>query len=417
MKQAQKNRSVLAAGVWPLAIVLAILLCSCLERVDRDIPVSASGQAETWEYRGSFGGTAEPVAATNDPWEIRFEPGKFREIAGVCATGSEVWVCDLAISRIQVFDFNGKLKREIGSGVSIRDTMLSDKEFYIEDRDFPRVNTMGAKRWEQTAGRRWVFDQQSLFKAADVLVMEDGYIMADQARSSAGNSSGRRARVVMFRNDGSSYTVGTGRQYWPAFLASDGKIVAMAEQPGNALWLGEITDEEWPFRCVTSETNFMNYLTVLVEHADDENFNLHKKLVTRSGSGSNEYKGLGGVAVAFNKLITCDPGNNRLQVLEARRDNAGRWGSVVRVVTNKTDLDFVRFDSPMDIDVDKSGKMVVLDAGRLEVAVLADNFERIGGFGRGEILAPWAIDLSDDGNHCFVTDQRSNSVHHYERSR
>jgi len=55
----------------------------------------------------------------------------------------------------------------------------------------------------------------------------------------------------------------------------------------------------------------------------------------------------------------------------------------------------------------------VLDAVRHEVAVLSPTFERVGAFGRDELVEPFAIDVSPDGNHCFVTDRRNNQVHHY----
>ena len=111
---------------------------------------------------------------------------------------------------------------------------------YIEDRDFDPLFKEGVQRWEDSDGIRWRNDRNTLFKAADVLVFADGYLLADQSKTNIHRRSKRRARVVMFYLDGSSHELGEGDCFWPANLAKDGNRLAMTESPGNVLWLGEI---------------------------------------------------------------------------------------------------------------------------------------------------------------------------------
>ena len=138
-------------------------------------------------------------------------------------------------------------------------------------------------------------------------------------------------------------------------------------------------------------------------------------LIGPAAGGARHARPLGGVAIAFDKLIACDTGNHRLQVFDARREDFAKWGKLIRVVPAHKRDGAVRFEAPRDVDVDSDGTVFVLDTGRLEVAVLSPRFERLGSFGGDQLLEPFALDASPDGRHCFVTDRRHNQVHHYVR--
>jgi hypothetical protein len=109
-------------------------------------------------------------------------------------------------------------------------------------------------------------------------------------------------------------------------------------------------------------------------------------------------------------------GNRRLQIFNVDRERPESQGELAKVIHGRDNHGKLRFGAPLDIDVDDAGTMFVLDSELLEVAVLDTGFNRIGSFGSGKLLEPAAIDLSDDGRHCFISDRRENKVFHYVRA-
>ena len=128
-----------------------------------------------------------------------------------------------------------------------------------------------------------------------------------------------------------------------------------------------------------------------------------------------KFDGLHGLCVAFNKILVCDTNNARIQVFDAKTEDRFYWGKLLRIIPARQPRGFPRFDLPRDVDVSNQGDIYVLDIGRREVAVLNSRFERLGSFGQGVLSMPWALDLSDDGRHCYVTDLQGNQVHHFVR--
>ena len=209
---------------------------------------------------------------------------------------------------------------------------------------------------------------------------------------------------------------GEGECFWPSYLAVDGEHLALSESPGNSLWIGRITEQGWMWHSASREVDYRGVLRTIVERSGEAAYRLRMLRATHVGNKAGEYYGLGGIAFAFEKLVTCDTGNRRLQVLEARHEDRARWGRTVRVIPYIKDNGNIRFSAPLDIDITGEGCMYVLDSDRIEVAILAPNFDRIGSFGHEELNTPLALDLSDDERHCFISDSRDNMVHHYVRT-
>src|SRR5436190_22155791 len=119
-----------------LCLPLLLLCTGCIERIDASLPATARASGFTipeWHYVNSFGGSASLSVDNPDPWQRRYEDGKFLSLAGLDATADEVWVCDLGISRVQVFDHEGHYLRSIGAGVPIAGTLPTDEEIYTEE--------------------------------------------------------------------------------------------------------------------------------------------------------------------------------------------------------------------------------------------------------------------------------------------
>jgi len=402
----------LTAGA--LSLMCCMVLAGCLQRTDADLPPTSRGvERVSWEYAGSFGGDAEETEQTDDPWDTRYEPGGFRRISGLCVTDDEIWVCDLAISRLPIFDYEGRFKRQLGAGVPIPETLASDEQLYLEEEEYDYKTK--PPRWEDLAGAPWGLDQQMLFKAADVAVVDEGFVLADQAMSGCQNSARRGQRIVLLRWDGTMQGLRSARVYWPTYLATAGATLAATEPRGNCLRLMEMTDERWPATRINEDTNFNRIMETELYYRGRSEYEVGVLLAANAGVGPGEFTGLGGIALAFDKLIACDTGNQRLQVFDTRREDFANWGTLIRVIPAHKRDGSLRFEAPRDIDIDSDGTIFVLDAERLEVAVLSPRFERLGSFGGDELLEPFALDASPDGRHCFVTDRRHNQVHHYVR--
>lgn len=400
------------------ALLALLLLAGCLKRVDAPLPTTTrrGALAANWDYAGSFGGDAVRQVDSSDPWEVRFRPGGFVDVAGLCVANDEVWVCDLGISRLQVFGFDGSFKRQYGAGVPIDGTLLSPAELYIEERDYDYHAKVKAPRWEDGPGRPWVYDRVNLFKAADVVVLKDGYVIADQARTGAEAKPRRRDAVALIRWDGSRQEFGA-TMLWPAYLANQGNSLAISLSPGNALYLTEVTSETWPQQRIGADISFNGLMELLVDHKDMANFELAYDMATKAGMKARDFNGLGGAAVAFDKVVACDTGNRFLKVFEDRREDASKWGALIRLIPARKRDGGVRFVAPRTIAIDGNGTCYVLDLNpqRIEVAVLDPAFDRIGSFGAGQLVTPYDLAVSADGHDCFVTDRSNNQVHHYVR--
>jgi len=400
-----------------LAACCLLALCGCLQRADYDIPVDvkAAGQQAQWQLAGSFGGEAVVEQQSADPWQVRFKPGGFVETAGICVTDSEVWVCDLGISRIQIFDYDGNYLRSTGEGVPIAGTLLTDKQLYAESNSRPKDPAL---KWENGPGARWVGQEGKLFKAADVAVTAQGIVFADWAQTSVERSPKRHAGVYLVNSAGGVVYAPDRDINWPSFLAVAGTTIAFADPPGNVLTVGDMTDEKWPLHKVTAGNTFDRIMDAKTKYSGTDRYLKAMELASNASSEPGKFDGLGGVALAFDKLVACDSANYRLQVFETRRADFNHWGRLIRVIPAQLADGGLRFEAPLDVDVSNDGTVFVLNAARLdklrnEIAVLNSRFERIGAFGKNELMAPVAVDVSPDGRHCFVSDRRSNLVYHY----
>lgn len=397
-----------------LLVSFLLFVAGCMERIDADLEISdaAMQYATIWRYTSPFGGNARESQTSDNPWDVRFEPSTFKLISGLYVTSEEVWVCDLGISRIQVFDYNGTFIRSMGAGVPIEGTLASDQALFEEQRNYDRK--AGIPRWEDNAGNLWWRDQTTLFKVSDVVVMEGGVLIADQAHTGAQRSPRRLPRIAFICWDGAVNAFSSPDVVWPEYLAADGSNVAFSEPDGNALWVTEIASGKWPQKLITDATQFSRIMEVKADYANSSEYVVGMQLASNAGSGPGDFNRIGGIAMAFNKLIACDSGNHRLQVFDNRREDFNSWARLIRVIPADRIDGSQRFDTPLDIDVDPAtGIVYVLDAVRHEVAVLSPAFERVGAFGHDELVEPFAIDVSPDGKHCFITDRRNNQVHHY----
>jgi hypothetical protein len=395
-----------------LLAALAPLACGCMERVDADLKVAAGAaeQASKWEAAGSFGGDAVETVSSADPWEVRFAPDGFVRISGVCATGGEVWVADLGISRIQVFGEDGTFKRSYGRGMPLRGTMLTDKEF-LRDYDQHRRRKDG---WEGHGGAVWIGAEAELFMAADVTVSQQGFYIADWAKSSGTTQADRTPGIVLHHFDGTPPTrfpsINSG---WPHYVDFENGLIVTSDALLNTVYMN--TPNESPqLKVFGTPASFDNMLRAK-EQAQDPRQLIQALYGAGQASGEpGKFYNPGGLVVAYDKLIVCDTGNRRIQIFETRKDDEFYYGRLLRVVTAQDSRGHVRFEEPRDIDIAPDGRMYILDTVRQEVVELSPTFERLGVVAKGFGNA-YAIDLTDDGRGLFVTDRGDNSVHHYVR--
>ncbi|MDQ3022866.1 MAG: hypothetical protein M3R04_00565 [bacterium] len=395
------------------------LACGCVERVDAPLPINAklAAQARSWTEVEGFGGHARPLVETDDPWDKRFDAGTFERISGLDSSDDEVWVTDAGISRLQVFDYEGNWKREYGRGIPTYGTLISDAELYFGteggNRDF--------RFWENTIeGERWIGQERELFSATDVLVLPNGYMLADLARTGLyADSAARNPGLLNVPFDESlPITRLEGLDAgWPSYIAGDGKgkYFAATNPLLNVAYLFAPGKTEGPsFHLIGNRPTWSDVLSAMYNNGGSP---LYLQLLERAGRAGGEpgkFNNTGGVAVAFDKAVVCDAGNKRLQIFELRTDEAFFWGQLLRVVEATKTNGQQRFVQPRDIDIAPDGHVYVLDEVRQELVELSPTFDRLGVVGSGYGDA-YAVDISPNGEHIFVTDRSDDRVHHYVR--
>lgn len=389
---------------------------ACLERTDSGLSGKSPAQEKgsvSWVKVGEFGGFAEETTGSSDPWEMRYENGKFLLLSGICATKDEIWACDLGISRIQVFDFAGNHKRNIGLGCPTDETLPSLKNIFYEYRE---KDFRGKDFWEDQFATPWRSRKRELFRVGDVVVVDDGYFVADWAKTSCRKEPQRDWGVYFIPDDGDIEPIDLGNMSFPTYLAAQVGLVALSDPICNGAWIAHKHDGSWTSETLAQGASFQRYMILDELYFDSPEYT--RMLWNQSGVGTElgKYFNIGGLDIAFEKLITCDTGNNRLQVVSMVYEPDWKFGENIRVIRGNNPQGKFKFLNPLDISISHDGEMVVLDSGELEVAVLDTSFNRVGAFGKGDLVEPYAIDLSDDGKHCFISDRRDNMIYHYVRS-
>lgn len=394
-----------------LLLLGCLVLTGCLQRINADLPATAraADALTNWELAGRFGGQAQVSITSSDPYQVRFAPGGFVEIAGVCATDNEVWVCDLGISRIQIFDLSGNFLRAIGSGAPIAGTLATTDELYKESRQLKTIK----QQWEDGPGQRWIGAERELFKIADVAVSYSGYWVADHALSKFGSDARRMSGQYFVPFDTTPIRRVTDVEpLWPMYLAYSNGILAVSTPDFNTLQIVDTAKGRPRSKEVGGQPTKDNILSLRADYGHDPDYVSLYRRVSAADSAPTKFDYPCGVAVAYDKVLVCDTNNHRIQIFDGR--NRGQfWAKLLRIISPRKLGGEMRFDAPRDVDVSLDGQVFVLDAGRNEVALLDSSFERLGSFARNEIALPWALDLSDDGRHCYITDRRTNTVYHY----
>jgi hypothetical protein len=404
-----------------LALLLGLLpVGGCLESTTASLPPTRrqSGvPVPHWKYVGSFGGPARLAVGSDDPWERRYEAGRFLQLVGIDATESEVWACDLGVSRIQVFDHSGRLLRSIGAGVPLAGTLPSEIDLYTEEQN---EGPTGPSRWETTpAGQRWVNDKQGLFKAFDVVRRPLGYWIADQMVSSGFGHKLRSMGCRYFGDDGSKMELQPdGGPVWPSYLAASADCVATSEARGNSVCLakfheGGIWEIKRPPGGPEMGADFHNVMSVERDQSSNPRYFFLKALASNAGTAVGKFDYIGGLCFYNGKLIVCDQRNRRLQVFEGRPAEGANWAGVIKVITADKYDGGQRFGVPRAVAISPDGLVYVLDAERREVAILSPGFERVGSLTAANIEAACDIALSPSGNDLFISDAGHNVIHHY----
>lgn len=392
-----------------LVLAAVLLLGGCLERTTQK--ETSTGVAQGWHMAGKFGGTAVVSQPSDDPLKVRYAPGGFKLVSGLDVTANEVWVCDLDISRIQIFDYDGNLKRTIGSGIDAAAVLPTDREDYEEAAHY---NHLSSTLWEDKNGQPWNGTFRSNFRAADISVQPDGYWLVDQTRTSAVRNPIRKPGVYFIPNEGDVTSLDTDKLVWPARIATDGSSLAVSDYRGNNLDLYNLTTDPVHIQYVQRGGTFNSMMAVEITFANSPQYLAqHFRFAAGSAAAGSTYMP-GGMAFAFGKFAVCDTLNRRVQLFEARTTNAN-WSKVIREIGAQDRNGEKRFQVPKDIDIAVDGTVFICDSNAAEIVVLDPSFKRLGAFGHGELVEPYAVALSPDGRDCFVTDRRYNMVYHYAK--
>jgi hypothetical protein len=402
-------------GHW-LGYALLLLCAGCMERTTATLPPTArvtDFSIPDWEYQGSFGGAANLVIDDTDPWLRRYEDGKFLTLAGLDVTADEVWVCDLGISRIQIFDHNGRYLRSIGSGVTIAGTLATDEELYTEEQT---IVPSRQQKWEETPdGQRWVQDKVGLFKAADVKVTDEGYWLTDQVMTSGFAEKGRAPACRLYTKDGRIEELPVdGVLLWPNYLAATFSQAACGEDWGNVLWMGGVDEEGvWQVKRPTNfTTGIRSIMQVRRDNATSSRFDFLLDVAGNAGNDLDKFNRIGGMEFFQDKLLVCDRKNRRIKVFNAHL-HTDQWSQQIKIIGARKRDGGLRFMSPRDLTVDTQGLIYLLDDELREIAILSPDFDRIGSIAGESMSSPRALSLSPDGTELFVSDPGTSVIHHY----
>jgi hypothetical protein len=404
-------------AVSTLCILALSGVSACVERVDSELPPSTKAGVAVgeWELVGTIGEPAELVVDSADPWERRFQDGGFVTLSGIDAVDDELWACDMGISRVQVFDFDGRFKRSYGSGIPVKGTMLSDAELYQDYRE--KDKTKGKRFWDTTpAGGRWLGTESDNFIAADIAVDKTGYWLADWTKSRPDNRGPRKARILRFSPEGRKLKYEADDVGWPTYVTGSGMIVAHSEPHANAVVLNNFKTDGTATtkQSIGGLLRHLEVTELLATGTKEMRYPEVYARLTQISAEPGKFYNPGGLDIAFDKLLVCDMGNARIQIFDARTDDQFYFGKLLKMVQAEAPDGSKRFARPRDLSVDPGGRVFVLDEDRNEVGILSPTFERIGTLS-GDFGSPYAVDLSNDGRHCFVSDRTGAEIFHYAR--
>jgi DNA-binding beta-propeller fold protein YncE len=417
-------RRFLRASVPATLLLLCTFLGGCLEKVDAGIALNPDLKADKqlWRLTGEFGGDAELSVDDPDPYKKRFADGGFRQLRNVRAAGGEVWATDLGISRVQVFDSEGKFLRSYGQGVPLSETLASNKRLY-EDR---QKRALDPSNWNTQSAAPWAGAEGRLFQFSDVLPLNGKLWALDQAKSGLSSEAVRKAGLRCFDlpspEQGSLDDLGvpsvneTANYAWPETLDCDGETLVVTEPWGNQLRLYNVkAGADLRTMSIGQNVNPSNILRLREGLGSNPQYLDFFRRDTNASGAPGKFARMGGAAIGFRKLVVCDAETSRLQVFDGNTEDSFFWGKLLRVIDAATPDGFVRYETPMDLDIAADGTVYVLDIKRMEIVILNSRFERIGSFGKGTMIEPLSIDLSDDGLHLYVADARYNKVLHFIR--
>lgn len=365
---------------------------------DNGQPVSKPISKFDYKLAGKFDGKDIP-------------PGSFVEISSVAVTGEAVFVTDRAYSSVYVFDRKGNYLRSIGCGFKIADYMLTDDElmetYYEPQETLPDVLA------NQIALNKFFRPEGVKVSAGHIFVLNSYYssLVSEMKLGPCIFEYGMQGQYIK--------THALSGLMMPHYFAIDkAGAIAGTDPIKNTIQIKDAEDANLYLNNKLTE-NLRGYISETIKAKGNQaKIQAIKSKMSNTGFGRDQYIQISGIAAytpivdgephpESTKFIICDLGNNRLKVVD-------RNGVILRLVAG-TEGGKVLFDSPIDVAIDDSGNIFVLDSGGW-VAGFDSNFAVLGSFGKGEITSPVSISV-DATSDIWIADRGSAEVLHYSQDK
>lgn len=322
------------------------------------------------------------------------EPGKFLALSSVAYYEGQIYASDLGISRVQVFDENGKYVYSFGSGFQVAKYEKTPEEM---------EKTIGSFEDAEPPELLKAFKDHTFFKCNSLDVINDELYLANEFVSSFSVSPKMvpSADVYSFRG---TFLRPFGRQKLVKPVSvSVGKTVVVCADDFNNNLLAYDKDGSLEF-----ETNAGGWATasqpmkVLATLKDPRARDAKLKQLTGASSDEGKFDGIAGTWVFGDKILACDVNNNRIQIFDAK-------GNVIKVLPGAAAGE-TGFHHPLDVCVTPEGYILVIDSLSTGLVVLNADFTYRATFGKTLFQQPVSIYPSGAGA-ILVADQKTGMIH------
>lgn len=379
--------------VYVLLLSLCWMAASC--PVDPDHATLQSGStaekitlgAASLSFITSFGGTGT-------------SKGQFKRIGGLAAADGRIYVTDQQVSRIQVFDYSGKLLTSWGSGLDVATYGVNEE-----------VLASSLEAGEDTLFQPMVLDElkaRNFFRAFDAAMYRGDVLILNNLHSRAKTAQAlMNPEVLEYTPEGELVRIHDIDSLLPVSIACD-------EEKGNIV-VGDILNSGYEVFSLsdnaylsgskrTMNRDYSAYLETVFKENTPELRQQKSDEWMGKGTKNGEFSYIAGVAFYNGMVLAADMNNRRVQVFY---EDGAFMHSIVGSGPGRETL----FTTPFDITVTKNGVIYLSDQSETTPGVTAfsSSFKPLYKIVHPQLAAPGYIEVTEDG-YLFVTDLSSNKV-------
>jgi hypothetical protein len=370
--------------LWIVLIVVALTwLASCRPASNQtpSSPKPPSAKPQMYVEDLKWGGTGT-------------EPGKFLALSSVAYYEGQIYASDLGISRVQVFDENGKYDYSFGCGLPVAKYEKTQEEL---------VKTIGEIEGSVPAEIMGAVKDHQFYKCNSLDVINDEVYIANEYISSLSGNATVVPSVDVYSIRGTFLRpFGKTKLVKPVSVSAGKTIITCADGFNNNLL---VFDKDGSTKFTTnanSWTSASQPMQALADIQDPVARETKLKQMTGASSEEGKFDGIGGTWIFQDKILACDINNNRIQIFDAD-------GNVVRVIQGPAAGE-PGFHAPINVCVTPEGYILILDSSSTGVIAYNSDFTYRTTFGQSLFGQPVCVYPEGPGA-ILVADQKTNTIH------